>query len=162
MNPLTYTMPAWWPWMVAVWLILCIFLGLTFIRRDHPVFTRRIRMRLWLIRSGASAILLLLILNWSSERTRKTEEKPFIRILIDRSASMAAKDLPDGMSRYTNAMQAAHDLASIIPHASVTAFSSDLEAGTPGSTPDGDRSAVGQALFRTLENSRQQALGGVR
>lgn len=161
MNPLSHTMPAWWPWLAAIWLVLVIALGLVFTRRADPHLSGRTRLLLWLTRSAASAILLLLILNWSAETTRQTDEKPAIRILTDRSASMAAKDAPEGASRFAYALHAAQSIAAVVPQASTTTFTSDLEAGVASNTPDGDRSAIGQALFRALDDSRQQALGGV-
>src|SRR6478736_6029930 len=161
MNPLSHAMPAWWPWVAVVWLVLVIALGITFIRRPHPRFAIGTRIWLWLVRAVASAALLALILNWSTETTRQTAETPMIRILTDRSASMAAKDAPDGSSRHDSALKAAVTIAGITPHSAQSSFSADLEPDGTSTVPDGQRSAIGQALFRTLDESRQQALGGV-
>lgn len=154
-------MPAWWPWVSILWLVLVIVLGITFIRRPHPRFAIRSRLLLWLVRAVASAALLALILNWSTETTRQTAETPLIRILTDRSASMAAKDAPDGSSRHASALKAADTIAGITPHSAQSSFSADLEPNGASTVPDGERSAIGQALFRALDESRQQALGGV-
>ncbi len=154
-------MPTWWPWVAVLWLVLVIVLGITFIRRPHPRFSIRSRLSLWLARAVASAALLALILNWSTETTRQTAETPLIRILTDRSASMAAKDAPDGSSRHDSAIKAAKTIAGITPHSAKSSFSADLEPDGASTVPDGERSAIGQALFRSLDESRQQALGGV-
>jgi hypothetical protein len=161
MNLLSYTMPGWWPWAAAIWLILVIVCGLFFTRRDHSLFSSRQRILLWLIRSVASGVLLMLILNWSSESTRKSEEKPLIHILTDRSASMATADAAGGSTRYDAARKAAKVIADSAPKSVSNFFSSDLETDSSEKLPNGERSAIGQALSRTLDNSRQQAIGGV-
>src|SRR6478609_11035827 len=138
MNPLSHTMPAWWPWVAVLWLALVILLGVTFIRRPHPRFAIRSRLVLWLVRAVASAALLALILNWSTESTRQTAETPLIRILTDRSASMAAKDAPDGSSRHASALKAASTIAGITPHTAQSSFMADLEPDGASTVPDGE------------------------
>jgi uncharacterized membrane protein len=161
MPPLSHTMPSWWPWAAGFWLILVVALGVAFIRKTDTPFSARTRTLLWLIRAAASAILLVLILNWSVETTRRTDETPMVRVLVDRSASMAATDAPGGASRHAAALDAAKAVAGICPTSATASFAADLDAGNLVDAPRGERSAIGQAMFRTLEDSGKQALGGV-
>ncbi|MCW1886323.1 glutamine amidotransferase [Luteolibacter flavescens] len=165
-GSLTYLMPGWWPWAAAFFGATAIVAGWLFIRGEHPHLSRGLRARLWLLRVVAGALLLACLLDWRAEDTRRTAEKPLLRVVVDRSQSMAAKDAEGGKSRF----DAARDIltSQIEPAWSGGA---KLETGFAGerytqgdvatATPDAPRSSLGGALREALENRSQQALGGV-
>jgi len=165
-GSLTYLMPGWWSWAAALFGATAIVAGVLYIRGEHPHLTRGLRVKLWLLRVLTGALLLACLLDWRAEETRQTSEKPLLRVVMDRSLSMAAKDAPGGASRF----DAARDIVSkhIAPAWSDAAR---LETGFAGrgyttgdvatATPDAPRSALGASLREALENRSQQALGGV-
>lgn len=166
MSSLTYTVPGWWPWAVVCFVLVAAVSGWIFIRRPHSHLSRRLRTCLWALRVIAALLLLACLLDWRRETVRQTSEKPAIRVLIDKSASMAVKDGPEGRARFEEARKVLEDRI-----APVWKDSSRLETGFAGekflpgdpasAAPDAMRSALGASLRGALEHQGSQALGGV-
>ena len=166
MTSLTYLMPGWWPLAAGVFAVVALGGGWVFVRGTHPYLSKKLRTGLWTLRIIAGLLLLACLLDWRRETVRHTDEKPLLRVLIDKSESMATKDAPAGKSRY----EAARDvldgkIAPVWNDASrlETGFAGNgFSQGDPATTvPDAGRSALGGSLREALENQSQQALGGV-
>lgn len=165
-GSLTYLMPGWWPWAAACYAVAAIISGWLFIRGGHPHLPRALRVKLWLLRVTAGALLLACLLDWRAEIVRRTAEKPLLRVVLDRSQSMAAKDAPGGQSRFDAAREllakqikpAWNDTARLETGFAGNGFSQ----GDPATAaPDAKRSALGKSLREALDKQSQQALGGV-
>ncbi|BCU78683.1 glutamine amidotransferase [Luteolibacter sp. LG18] len=166
MIALTYVVPGWWPWATAVFAVVAVVSGWLLIRGTHPHLPRRMRVSLWALRVIAGALLLLCTLDWRSESTREDSDKPMLRVLVDKSASMAVKDAAGGRSRYEDAVD---QVATVVrpkwndPARLETFFAGDgLSTGDPVTVvPDAPRSALGRSLREALEQTGVQSLGGV-
>lgn len=166
MTSLTYTVPVWWPWAAAGFGLVALAAGWLFIRPEHPYLSRRWRTGLWLLRVIAAALLLAFLLDWRRETVRRTDEKPLIQGIIDRSASMAVRDAAEGRSRYEEGREAWRAIVEKEwndPARLELGFAGGgfVQGEPPGVAPTETRSALGAALQDALENQGQQAIGGV-
>src|SRR5688572_17547957 len=97
---MTYLIPSWWPWVAGLFAVVALVVGWRFVTPDHPFLSRKVRLTLWSLRVLAALFLIVCLLDWRKEVSRSESQKPLLRALIDRSASMAVKDEAGGVSRY--------------------------------------------------------------
>lgn len=163
---MTFIIPTWWPYATALFLVAALVLGWHFIRADHPQLTPKTRSGLWVLRVATGILVLLLILDWRTQITRREMEKPLIQVVVDHSLSMAARDGTDQRTRFATATDI---LDTTIKPAwndperlHIGLAGNGYRDGSPhAAAPDATRSALGRSLRQVLENHGNQALGGV-
>ncbi|MDB6076457.1 MAG: hypothetical protein JWO82_204 [Akkermansiaceae bacterium] len=166
MNSMTYFAVGWLPWAVAAFVIVALVSGWLFVVRAQSSMPRQLRLLLWLARVAVAGLLLAFILDFRQPTTRQSLEKPMLGVLLDKSASMAVKDAPNGQTRFEAARS--HLTREIEPvwggtdRMQVAFAGTSLTQGDPANVAPADtRSALGKGMSEMLERQNQQPLDGV-
>lgn len=152
--------------MSGFFLLAAIALGWNFVRKERGGFSFRTRLGLWMVRTLAGCMVLLLILDWRKETTHTEEEVPALHVLIDDSLSMAQTDALDGQTRHADAL--AHLKNDLQPNwkgsrqPRVGLVAEGYRNGTPAeNTAQGRRSNLAAGLRATISQYTDEPLGGV-
>lgn len=166
LSEIQHLMPAWWPWVMGLFLLAAVMSGWRFVRNDRAGFSLRLRTGLWLIRTLAGCVALLLILDWRMETTRTEDDVPALHVLFDDSLSMARADADGGLTRHAAALR--HMEKDLLPlwkntgTPGIGCFAGGYRSGPPAEpAAQGRRSNLASGLRQVLDQYTDAPLGGV-